>query len=208
MRGLWPALDEPLGMRHVGGRELLLPLRTDGGGAAEMHDGGREKPQSAVAVRLVVPGKEDLPKRPRVLDRSEPRRKLGTVLERFELGFRRRIVVRDVGPAVRPRHAEIGQQQGHGLTPHRAPTIRVEGQLARLNAVLRTRFGDEALGQPCALMRREHPADNVTAEDVEDHVQIEVGPLDRAEQLGNVPAPDFVGPAPSKRRYIVRGEQR
>ena len=38
----------------------------------------------------------------------------------------------------------------------------------------------------------DHPADHVAAEDVEDHVQVEVGPLRRAAQLGDVPRPHLV----------------
>ena len=84
---MWPSVDEALRMRGVCGREDLLPLRANRGGLAEVHDGGREKAQAAVTVLLVVPGKKDLPKRPPILDRSESLGKLGTVLERFELGF-------------------------------------------------------------------------------------------------------------------------
>ncbi len=53
-----------------------------------------------------------------------------------------------------------------------------------------------SLDQPCgeagALAVGDHPADHVAAEDVEDHVQVEVGPLDRALELGDVPGPDLV----------------
>ena len=67
-------------MRRVCGGEHLLALRADRGGLAEMHDGGREEPQAAVAVFLVVPGKEDLPKRPSVLERPEALWTLRTAL--------------------------------------------------------------------------------------------------------------------------------
>ena len=189
---LWPALDEALGMRHVCGREHLLPMRADRGGLADMHDGGREEPQAAVAVFLVVPGKEDLPKRPPVLERSEPLWKLRTVLERLELRFRKRIVVRHVRAAVGLGHAEVGQQQRHRFALHGRPAVRMERELARLNAVLRAGLADEALGQGGALVGREHPADHVPAEDVEDDVEIEVRPLRRTQELRDVPAPDFV----------------
>ena len=47
-------------MGRVGGREYLLPVRADRGGLPEVHDRGREKAQAAVAVLVVVPGKEGL----------------------------------------------------------------------------------------------------------------------------------------------------
>ena len=85
--GEWPSVDEALRMRRVRERQDVLALRADRDGLAEVHDGGREKAQAAVTVLLVVPGKKDLPKRPTILDRSESLGKLGSVLERFELGF-------------------------------------------------------------------------------------------------------------------------
>ena len=39
----------------------------------------------------------------------------------------------------------------------------------------------------------EHPADHVAAVDVEDHVEVEVGPLRRTQELGDVPGPDLPG---------------
>ena len=126
---------------------------------------------------------------------------------------------------------EIGQQQCDGFAAHRAAPVGMQSELAGLNAVLCARLGDEPLGERGALVGRNHPADDVPTEDVEDDVQMKVRPLDRAEQLGDVPAPDFVGPrrqqfrrgvvrapdliapsltspAASNSRYIVRGEQR
>ena len=38
----------------------------------------------------------------------------------------------------------------------------------------------------------DHPADNVTAEDVQDHVEVKVSPLGWAKQLGDIPGPDLV----------------
>ncbi len=50
-----------------------------------------------------------------------------------------------------------------------------------------------------------HPANHLAAEDIEDHVQIVVRPLLRAEQLGDVPAPDFVWARGQQlRRGVVR----
>ena len=184
--------NNALGMRRVCGGEHRLALRADRGGLAEMHDGGREEPQAAVAVFLVVPGKEDLPKRPSVLERPEALWKLRPVLERLTLRFRERIVVRHVRAAVGLGHAEVGQPQRHRFALHGRPAGRMEREWARLNAVLRAGLADEVLGQGRALVWGEHPADHVPAEDVEDDVEIEVRPLRRTQERRDVPAPDFV----------------
>jgi hypothetical protein len=34
----------------------------------------------------------------------------------------------------------------------------------------------------------------IAAEDIEDHVEIEISPLRRTEQLRDIPAPELVGP--------------
>src|SRR4030095_5593887 len=58
--------------------------------------------------------------------------------------------------------------------------------LARGSAMSRSaRAADSGVG--------DHPPDRVTTEDVQDRVQVEVGPLGRAEQLGDVPGPHAVG---------------
>src|SRR6266568_5473614 len=64
---------------------------------------------------------------------------------------------------------------------------------------------DEPLGKRGALPVGHHPADHVAAEDVEHDVEIEVGPLRRAEQLGDVPAPQLVGAAGQQLRGGIDG---
>jgi len=190
---VWSSLHEALGMRSVGYREHALPLLAHRGRHSVMHDGRRQEAEPAVAVLMVVPTEEVLPEGPAILQRSEPLGKVGTVFERFELGFRKRIVVRDVRTTMRFGHGQVGEQQRDGFAPHRRAAVGVQRELARLNAVLRTGLGDEAFSERRALVRRQHPADDVPAEDVEDHVEIEVRPFRRAQQLGDIPAPDFVG---------------
>ena len=63
----------------------------------------------------VVPTEELLAVRPRVLDRAEPHREVGSVLEGFKLCLRVWIVVRDVGTAVGFRDVQIDEQLGDGL---------------------------------------------------------------------------------------------
>ncbi len=186
-------IDEALGMHHVRGGQDHLTMRAHRWGVAEVHDRRREEPEPAVMMVVVVPPKEGLTERAAVGDRSEAVRKLRAVFERPELGFGKRIVVGHVRPAVRFGDAEIGQEQRDGLAPHRGAAVGMQRQLAGLDAVLRAGLGNQALGERRAFGRGQHPADDVAAEDIEDDVEIEIRPLRRAEELGDVPAPDFVG---------------
>ena len=65
-------------------------------------------------------------------------------------------------------------------------------ELARLDSLACAGLADQLLREGRALVVRDHPAHDVAAEDVEDHVQVEVRPLRRAVQLGDVPAPHLV----------------
>src|SRR5437762_11210032 len=66
-------------------------------------------------------------------------------------------------------------------------------ELTRLDALFVAALLDQSLGQLRAFAISDHPAGNVAAEDVEDHVQVEVRPFRRSEQLGDVPAPELIG---------------
>ncbi len=55
------------------------------------------------------------------------------------------------------------------------------------NPLLAAAFGDQALGQRRRLSQGDHPADDVAAEDVQDDVQIVIGPRGRPLELGDVP---------------------
>ena len=65
-------------------------------------------------------------------------------------------------------------------------------------------FLDELLGQFGGFPMGDHPAGDVAAEDVEDDVEIEVGPLGRPQQLGDVPAPKLVGCGGQQLGSLVR----
>src|ERR1700674_180601 len=58
-------------------------------------------------------------------------------------------------------------------------------ELTRLDALFVAALLDQSLGQLRAFAISDHPAGNVAAEDVEDHVQVKVRPFRRSEQLGD-----------------------
>ena len=97
------------------------------------------------------------------------------------------VVIGDVGPRMTPRHPEIRQQQRHGLASHGRAPIRMEEQLAWPDPLHRAGLGDEPLGQRGGLAWRDHPPNHVSAEDIEDHVEVEVGPLHRTQEFCDIP---------------------
>jgi len=73
-----------------------------------------------------------------------------------------------------------GEQQGDRLALHRRAAIGMERELARLDLLLGVGRGDQLAREHFGLARGDHPADDVAAEHVEDHVQIKVRPFARA----------------------------
>ena len=69
----------------------------------------------------------------------------------------------------------------------------MQGEHLGLDALLQAAFLDEPGGERSGFPFGDHPADDVSAEDVEQHVEVKVGPRLRSEQPGDVPRPDLVG---------------
>src|SRR5450755_2694368 len=80
----------------------------------------------------------------------------------------------------------------------------MQRELAGPDVLFRTTRLDQALGQLCAFAHGHHPAGNVAAEHIEDHVEIEVGPLGRPQQFGDVPTPELVWCGGQQFRLLVR----
>src|SRR6266704_3202229 len=84
--------------------------------------------------------------------------------------------------------------------PRSACSVSCPGRMfcfAQLSAISR-------LGQLRAFAHGHHPAGDVAAEDIEDHVEIKVGPLGGPQQLGDVPAPELIGRGGQKFRFLIR----
>src|SRR3989475_8244900 len=80
----------------------------------------------------------------------------------------------------------------------------MQRELAALDLLLHATLRDQPLREFGAFPHRDHPAGDVAAEDIQDHVEVEVGPLGRSEQLGDVPAPELIGSRRQQFRLLVR----
>ena len=69
----------------------------------------------------------------------------------------------------------------------------MHGELVWFNVLLATALGDEALRERGTFSVSQHPANHVAGEDVEDDVEVVVGPLDGATKLRYIPRPNLVG---------------
>ena len=143
-------------------------------------------------VGIIVPSQEVVADGARVFECAEPLRKLRPIREGAKLRLRERIVIAHARPRVAGRDAEVGEQQRDELAAHGRAAVGVNRELLRLDALLRAGLLDQALGQVGALLDRHHPAHDVAAEEVEDHIQRVVERGNRALQLGDVPGPDLI----------------
>src|SRR5262249_27875360 len=141
---------------------------------------------------MVVPLKEHPCPGTCIFRTAELGGKVGAILQRLELRLRIGIVVREVWPTMGLGNAQVGQQLRHTFTCHGTPAICVQRELVRANPLFGTRFGDERLGQFGRLAFTDHPADHIAAEYIHNHIQIVVGPLARAFELGDIPAPQLL----------------
>jgi len=157
--------------------------------ATEVHVCGREQRDAAVVVLVVVPREESTAMNASMLDVREMRRKVRAVLERLELRLAEGVVVGDVGPREALGHAEIAIQLRDGLRRHRRSAIGVNRQLRRIDALANDRFFDHLARQRRAFSVLQTPRHDVTAVDVQNDIEVVVGPLCGTEQLRDVPGP-------------------
>src|ERR1035437_8424677 len=88
--------------------------------------------------------------------------------------------------------AEVGQEECKRLRGHGRTAISMEAELSRQDVLALAALGHKSLRKRGTFAMGNHPAHDVSAEYVDDDVQVEVGPLLRPKQLGYVPAPDLV----------------
>jgi len=90
-------------------------------------------------------------------------------------------------------HAEIGQHQGRRLCLHWAAAVGVQGQLVGRHGMLAHGVGKQGFEQGRTFRGLNTPSDDTATEDIEDDIEIEIGPFHRSHQFGDVPGPDLIG---------------
>ena len=168
----WQSSNEPLGMGFESRAQNNASLADNCFGFAIMNHFRSKQPDSTVAMFAVVPGKEILAKDATILDGAEAIGKTWTIFQRLKLRLGVRIIIGHMRAAVTLRDAEIGEQQRNRLGFHRRTTVRMNRQPSRHHVLFLARFRNEALSERTALVGGNHPADDVSAEDVENHVRV------------------------------------
>jgi hypothetical protein len=187
------AVHEALGMGTVSVGEDGRAVGRPRVGEAVVDIVGRQHGEAAVMMVVVVPVDEVGAVMSRILGGTEAFGEAWAVLERLEVSLGEGVVVGDMGARVGLGDAEIGEEQRHRLGGHRGAAIGVDGELSGGDGLSLARSADQLLGERGGLDGGDHPADDVAAEDIEYHVQVEVRPLGRAMELGDVPRPELVG---------------
>ena len=153
---------------------------------------GGEHGDAAMAVLGVVPREEGAAEGGCGADIFEASGEAGMGLQGLELGFGEGVVVADLGAAERTGDAQVGKQLCGALAGHGRAAVGVQGKDLGLDALVEAGLLDEPAGQGGALALGEHPPNHVSAEDIEQHVQVEVSPALRSEQAGDIPRPSLV----------------
>ena len=178
-------------MSSIGSFQYLLTLGIHGLSVPVMNGRGRHQAQASMVMLVVIPVEEGTCPGPDVGQGAKSVREPGTILHGLELSFRVGIVIGGVGPGMTLGHAQVSQKLGHGLGAHRTAPVGVDDELVRRDVLLDARLRDQLSGQSGQLALGDHPADHVTAEDVQDDIQVVVGPLDGAFELSDIPAPEL-----------------
>ncbi len=82
---------------------------------------------------------------------------------------------------------EIGEQLTNRVRDHRTTAIGMNGQLALPDILPHAGLGNQVLGLRGQLPVGHHPTHIVPAEDIQDLVQVVIGPRCRPFEIGDVP---------------------
>ena len=198
-------MNEPLRMGRIGPVEDELSFRDTLSKAARVDVEGSKQGDASMMMLLVVPVEEVLAERTGVLDTPKAAGEIGTVFERLEVRLTIRVVVRYVRARMRLRDAQVRKQKRHSFGGHGGAAVGVQRELLRLDVLTLVGFCDELLGQGSLFTGRHHPANHVSAENVDDDVEMVVTPFCGAAQFRYVPAPELIGRGRKKLWLAIRG---
>src|SRR3954454_11620145 len=157
---------------------------------------GRDEPDRAMAVFLIIPSHETGDPVLRIRLACEPRcRPIRPVLAGAEQGFGERVIVADPRPAVGGNDTKPFEGGLHGGALHRTAIVGMQHERADEAALGPDRLAHEIGGVLSAFARVNLPGHDLSAEDVEDQVQVEEHAPDWTGHPGDVPAPDLAGAA-------------
>src|SRR5580704_2176524 len=125
----------------------------------------------------VVPGKECLAVSSGILNATETIREVRKIIKRLEVRFREGVVIGNIRPTMSLDDFQIDQQGSDSLRAHAGAAIGVQCEATRFDVLSGDGIGNQHFGQLSSLPGSDHPAHYVAAEDIEDHVQMEVRPL-------------------------------
>ena len=129
---------------------------------------------------VIVPVEKRASEHGRVFDAAEAFREIRPVFHCLEMAFGERVIVRDAGSAEGFYYPEIGVELGDEFGFHRRSAVGMDGQIAGQYELPEAGFIDELFRERGGFFVGDEPADDVSAEDVEDDVEIEIRPGDGA----------------------------
>ena len=165
----------------------------------------RHQTQTGMVMRLIIPGEEFPAELSGIFDTAETFREPWLIFQGFEVAFGKGVVIRDMWAAVRFGDAEIGKQEGGRLCPHWPAAVGMQGELAGWHVMLGDGVVKQSREQGSTFSIGDAPADNASAEDIQDDVKIEIGPFRGSLEFGDVPRPDFIWPHRQQFRLGIDG---
>jgi hypothetical protein len=148
--------------------------------------------EAGVVMCLIVPSEKCPTELLAVFDAAEAPWKTGLVFQGFGVALRERIVVGGMRAAVRSGDTEIGEQERRCFCLHRTATVSMQSELSWGHLMLGDGVMEQSFEQGRTFSISDAPTDNPATEDVDDDVEIEIGPLGWALELCDVPGPNFV----------------
>ena len=161
-------------------------------GAAVMDVIGGEHCDAGMTMLGVVPGEEGPAEGGRGGDVCEAPGEAGMIFQGLELRLGEGVVVADLGAAQRASDPEVGEQLRGALAGHGRAAVGVQGEHLGRDGLFVTGLFDEPCSQSGAFPFGDHPPHDVSAEDVEQDVEVEVRPTLRSQHAGDIPRPGLV----------------